>query len=89
MRGVKNAEGGVFPFILCRPFIRYLEIQPMLRHVHAVRLRLQGSEEGQTVAEYTVMLGVITVLIIAAVAQLSGTEQSLYERAAEVIGSLG
>lgn len=37
-------------------------------------------EDGQTMVEYTVVLGVITIGIIAAIAALSGATQGGYER---------
>lgn len=43
------------------------------------------AESGQTMAEYTVVLGVITIAIVTTVALLSGAINDSYERAIEVV----
>ena len=42
-------------------------------------------EAGQTMAEYTVVLGVITLAIVLALAALSGAAQAAIERAAWLV----
>ena len=43
------------------------------------------AEDGQTMAEYTVVLGVITIAIVTTIALLSGAINESYERAIEVV----
>jgi Flp pilus assembly pilin Flp len=43
------------------------------------------AESGQTMAEYTVVLGVITIAIVATFALLSGAINESYEKAIEVV----
>jgi Flp pilus assembly pilin Flp len=43
------------------------------------------AEGGQTMAEYTVVLGVITIAIVATFALLSGAINESYEKAIEVV----
>ena len=43
------------------------------------------AEGGQTMAEYTVVLGVITIAIVATIALLSGAINDSFERAIEVV----
>ena len=43
------------------------------------------AEDGQTMAEYTVVLGVITIAIVATFALLSGAITESYEKAIEVV----
>jgi Flp pilus assembly pilin Flp len=43
------------------------------------------AEGGQTMAEYTVVLGVITIAIVATLALLSGAVNESFERAIEVV----
>ena len=47
-----------------------------------------GHEQGQTMAEYAVILGVITPVIIVAFALLSGAAARAIDRVASLIGSL-
>lgn len=42
-------------------------------------------ESGQTMAEYAVVLGVITLAIVIALAALSGAAQAAIERAASLV----
>jgi Flp pilus assembly pilin Flp len=42
-------------------------------------------QSGQTMAEYTVVLGVITLAIVIALAALSGAAQAAIERAASLV----
>lgn len=44
-----------------------------------------NAEAGQTMAEYTVVLGVITIAIVATFALLSGAINGAYEGAIEVV----
>ena len=39
-----------------------------------------GPEQGQTMAEYTVVLGVITIAIVATIATLSGGIRALFDQ---------
>jgi Flp pilus assembly pilin Flp len=43
------------------------------------------AEGGQTMAEYTVVLGVITLAIVTTIALLSGAINDSFERAIEVV----
>ena len=44
-----------------------------------------GAEVGQTMAEYTVVLGVITIAIVTTLSLLSGAMNAAFERTLEVI----
>lgn len=44
-------------------------------------------EEGQTMAEYTVVLGVITLAIVTTIALLSGAINAMYESTIEIVSS--
>lgn len=46
------------------------------------------SERGQTVAEYAVILSLITAGIVLAVAALSGAETALFQRTVDVFSSI-
>jgi Flp pilus assembly pilin Flp len=39
-----------------------------------------GAEDAQTMAEYTVVLGVITLAIVTTIAALAGSVQTMFER---------
>ena len=43
-------------------------------------------ERGQTMAEYAVVLGVITIAIVTTFAVLSGAIENAFERTLEIIG---
>jgi Flp pilus assembly pilin Flp len=45
----------------------------------------EDRQEGQTMAEYTVVLGVITIAIVVALAAFSGAAQAAIERAAALV----
>ena len=45
------------------------------------------AEGGQTMAEYTVVLGVITIAIVATFALLSGAINESFEKAIEVVSA--
>jgi Flp pilus assembly pilin Flp len=45
----------------------------------------ENRQEGQTMAEYTVVLGVITIAIVVALAAFSGAAQAAIERAAALV----
>jgi Flp pilus assembly pilin Flp len=44
-----------------------------------------NAESGQTMAEYTVVLGVITLAIVTTIALLSGAINDSFDRAIEVV----
>lgn len=90
IHGVRTSGSAGLFFLILAGSRRIPEdgVIPMKRLVHAAMLRLQG-DDGQTNAEYAVVLGLITVLIVATISVLSGTEESLFEQAAAVIGGLG
>jgi Flp pilus assembly pilin Flp len=46
------------------------------------------SEEGQTMAEYTVVLGVITFIIVTTLSLLSGAVASAFDRTVDIVSSI-
>ena len=46
---------------------------------------VEDQQSGQTMAEYTVVLGVITLAIVIALAALSGAAQAAIERAVSLV----
>ena len=62
---------------------RVLQLVQRARSVSSVR-----SEDGQTMAEYAVVLGMITAGIVLAVATLSGVVQASFERVNDLIEPL-
>ena len=52
-------------------------------------LKRFAHEDGQTMAEYGVVLGIITLLVVTAIAALSGSVQSVIEGTASLLAGLG
>jgi Flp pilus assembly pilin Flp len=50
-----------------------------------VRRIKRGSETGQTMAEYVVVLGLITISIVTTISVLSGAFNAAFERAVDVV----
>lgn len=50
-------------------------------------IAFKADQEGQTMAEYTVVLGVITLAIVTTVASLSGAINAMYESTVKVVSS--
>lgn len=54
----------------------------MPQKIHMIARRTGESEGGQTMAEYTVVLGVITLAIVTTIGLLSGGVQGILEQVA-------